>query len=143
MAAVAGNGFASRRPACWAALLLILGWGPGCVSAPPLEGTYELVSVHGARLPVQAARTAQWTARIVGGSLSFAADGSYRQVLRLEVTTGAETRPDSTVRTGTYERRLGRLVLHAAGGDVPAQLGEGTVSVTLDSWVYVFRRVGR
>ena len=125
----------------WAAVLLA-GLGAACRRAVTITGTYELVAVNGARLPVQAARTSQAEAEIVGGSLTLNPDGSYAQRLLFQVRRLKQSYPDSAVRTGTYERRLSTITFRAPGGNVTGQLAGPAIAVKLDGWTYTFRKAG-
>ena len=130
-----------KRGVLWAAVLLA-GLGAACRRAVTITGTYELVAVNGARLPVQAARTSQAEAEIVGGSLTLNPDGSYAQRLLFQVRRLKQSYPDSAVRTGTYERRLSTITFRAPGGNVTGQLAGPAIAVKLDGWTYTFRKAG-
>ncbi len=123
----------------WAAALLA-GLAAACQRAVTVTGSYELMAVNGARLPVQAARTSQAEAEIVGGSLTLNPDGTYAQRLLFQVRRLKQSYPDSAVRTGTYERRLSTITFHAPGGNVTGQLAGPVIAVKLDGWTYTFRK---
>jgi hypothetical protein len=114
----------------------------GCRQPVALAGTYQLVAVNGASLPVQAARTSQAEAQIVGGSLTLNPEGTYTQRLLFQVRRLKETYPDSVVRTGTYVRRLNTITFQALGGNVTGQLAGPVIAVKLDGWTYTFRKAG-
>lgn len=123
--------------------VLLAGWGgAACQRSVAITGTYELVAINGARLPVQAARTSQAEAEIVGGSLTLNPDGSYAQRLLFQVRRLKQSYPDSAVRAGTYERRLSTITFHAPGGNVTGQLAGPVIAVKLDGWTYTFRKAG-
>lgn len=123
----------------WAAALLA-SLGAACQRAATITGTYELIAVNGARLPVQAARTGQAEAQIVGGSLSLNPDGTYAQRLVFQIRRLKQSYPDSVLRAGTYERRLSTITFHAPGGNVTGQLAGPVIAVKLDGWTYTFRK---
>ncbi len=132
-----GSGRGASR--LWA-LALLAGLGAACQRGVTVTGTYELMAVNGARLPVQAARTSQAEAEIVGGSLTLNPDGTYAQRLLFQVRRLKQSYPDSAVRTGTYERRLSTITFRAPGGNVTGQLAGPVIAVKLDGWTYTFRK---
>ncbi|OGU29670.1 MAG: hypothetical protein A3K13_03150 [Gemmatimonadetes bacterium RIFCSPLOWO2_12_FULL_68_9] len=115
----------------------------GCRSVPEITGTYDLVAVNGARLPVRAGRMAQGSSELTGGSVALNPDGTYRQRLLFRVQTQARAEyADSAVTVGTYERRMSTVRLHAPGGDMSAQLAGPLLTVSLGGWTYAFRKAG-
>jgi hypothetical protein len=115
----------------------------GCRSVPEITGTYDLLAVNGARLPVRAGRMAQGSSELTGGSVALNPDGTYRQRLLFRVQSEARGEyVDSTVSAGTYERRMSTVRLHAPGGDMSAQLAGPQLTVSLGGWTYVFRKAG-
>lgn len=113
----------------------------GCRSAPEITGTYDLLTVNGVRLPVRAGWVAQGSSELIRGSMELNPDGSYRYGLVFRVRSPARGEYlDSSVTTGTYERRLSTVRLHAPGGDMAAQLALPTLSLTHGGWTYLFRK---
>lgn len=114
-----------------------------CMSGPTITGTYDLLAVNGARLPVRAGRVAQGSSELAGGSMALNPDGTYRQRLLFRVQSQARDEyVDSTVSVGTYERRMSTVRLHAPGGDMAAQLAGPLLTVSLGGWTYVYRKAG-
>jgi len=120
---------------------LLLAAVASCRSAPDITGSYDLLGVNGARLPVRAGWVAQGTSELTGGSMELHPDGTYRYRLLFRVQSPVRAEyVDSSVSSGTYERRMGTIRLHAPGGDLTAQLGGTALSLSQGGWNYVFRK---
>lgn len=123
--------------------VVLLAASAGCRSVPEITGTYDLIAVNGARLPVRAGRMAQGSSELTGGSMALNPDGTYRYRLLFRVQSQARDEyVDSAVNLGTYERRMSTVRLHAPGGDMTAQLAGPQLTVSLGGWTYVYRKAG-
>ena len=112
-----------------------------CASAPEVTGTYDLRAVNGVALPVRAGWVAQGSSQLTAGSVTLNPDGTYRYRLIFQVQApGREEYLDSSVATGTYDRRMNTLRLHTRGGDMAAQLAGTALALSVGGWNYLFRK---
>jgi hypothetical protein len=120
-----------------AALLLV---GVGCRFTPEITGTYELRAINQQALPFQGGAVSGNWIEITGGTLALHPDGTYERRLRYDTHNGRAVNPDSTVQSGTYERRMSTIVMHTPGGDETADLAGTALVMTIRGWHYLFRK---
>ncbi len=122
--------------ACAALLLL----GAACRSVPQITGSYDLRAVNQQPLPFRGGAVSGTWIEVTGGALALHADGTYERRLLFTTHTGNVARPDSTVLSGQYERRMSTIVLHTPGGDQTADLVGNALVMTIRGWRYLFRK---
>ena len=107
---------------------------------PAITGSYELRAVNQQPLPFQGGAVAGTWIEVTGGTLVLHPDGTYERRLVFISHTGRAAQADSTIRSGTYERRMSTIVMHAPGGDESADLVGPAIVMTIRGWRYLFRK---
>jgi hypothetical protein len=120
-------------------LLALLGSATAC-SGGAVTGTFELQTVNGRRVPVQAGSHTRGGAEIVGGSIILYPDKSYQQRTFLRVRYDTSTFADSVIQAGLYTQKNGTLVLKSASGRMEGQVSDSVLMIELEGSRYRYRR---
>ena len=129
-----------RMTAFGGACAVLLLAGAACRSTPKVTGSYELRAVNQQALPFRGGTVSGTWNEVTGGALVLNPDGTYKRRLLFTSHSGPASHPDSTIQSGTYERRMSTIVLHTAGGDETADLVGNAIVMTIRGWRYLFRK---
>jgi len=133
---VTSHPMATLGGACVALLMV----GASCRSTPGVTGSYDLRAVNQQPLPFKGGAVSGTWIEVTGGTLVLHPDGTYERRLRFDSHTGNASHPDSTVQSGKYERRMGTIVMHTAGGNETADLVGPAIVMSIRGWRYLFRK---
>ena len=129
-----------RTAAVTATLATMLLGIAACRSTPAITGSYELRAVNQRPLPFQGGAVAGTWIEVTGGTLTLRPDGTYERRLLFNSHTGNAAHADSTIQSGTYERRMSTIVMHTPGGNETADLVGPAIVMPIRGWRYLFRK---
>ena len=132
-----------------AATLLVTGCG-GDSAGPDSQsylGSYALVSVDGATLPITVLDTPTLKLTVAAGAWTLKPDNTFSEEIRTDVTAnGFPIAPEFGICLGTYQRNGNTFTMTATrsnsctGGVSTGTLDGRTLSVSIDGSTLVFRR---
>jgi hypothetical protein len=118
---------------------LLLG-AAACRSTPEVTGSYVLRAVNQQPLPFKGGAVSGNWIEVTGGALVLHPDGTYERRLLFTTHAVQVQQADSTIQSGTYERRMSTIVLHTPGGDETAELVGNALVMNIRGWRYLFRK---
>lgn len=126
------------------ALVLALATACGDTSGPDTghTGTYTLRSVDGDPLPATLYEDGTDYVRVVGGSLTLDADGTFSTQSTINYRMQGETGTETGTLFGTYTRSGSSIVMTDSDGDVFTATYDGNDQLTMseDGVVVVYRK---
>ncbi len=92
--------------------------------SPAISGTYALVSVNGAPVPVVTSETSGFRAEVLSGTLVIRTNETWTETRQGRVTLSGVTSNIEAVTSGTYTNSAGQLVL-----TIPPSGGMGAITM--------------
>jgi hypothetical protein len=131
-----------RRLVALLVLATALGCGGDSSTAPKdtVAGTYTLQTVNGIPLPFTVIQLDSVKFEIINDSFTLTADKNWTEAGQSRTTLSGQVTTDPIADSGTYVLSGTTITLISANGSIDGTLGGGTLTLTNDAVIAVYKK---